>query len=184
MLVIKSCGLKENVSSGFINSSHKMKRLFALPLLVIFASPMLIAQDLEDSLRYAESIWSMKKKAMILEQMDLTEAEKSSFWPVYESYSNAVQYLDLEYLRLLNIADEERGSEKQSASLTENMLMNDLLLAKARKYYFRKFRKALSPGQASKFMQLDNSFRTMLRLETQKNSPAFVSSVNRIYSRN
>lgn len=145
---------------------------------------MLIAQEIDDSLRFAESIWSMKKKAMILEQLDLTEAEKSSFWPVYESYSNAIQYLDLEYLRLLELTEEDMASEKESASLTETMLMNDLLLAKARKYYFRKFRKALSPAQASKFMQLDNSFRTMLRIEAQKNSPAFVSSANRIYSRN
>ena len=152
-----------------------MKRLFALFVAIAFFAPILLAQDVDDSLRYAESIWSMEKKAMILEEMDLTEAEKSSFWPVYESYSNAIQYLDMEYIRLQNY-DEEGMTEKKSASLTEHMLINDLMLAKIRKQYFKKFRKALSSVQASKFMQLDSDFRIMIRIQMQKESPAIVSS--------
>ena len=161
-----------------------MKRLLAILFLGTIASQV-CAQQVDDTLRYAESIWSMQKKAMILEQMDLTEAEKSSFWPVYESYSNAVQYLDLEYIRLLNFTEEEKMSQKKSALLTENMLMNELLLAKTRKAYFKKFRKALSAAQASKFMQIDNNFRTMIRLQMQKDAPpALVTAANRIYLRN
>lgn len=160
-----------------------MKRFYAFALLVSLASAPLFAQQVDDTLRYAESIWSMEKKAMILEEMSLTEAEKSAFWPIYESYANAIQYLDMEYIRLLQLSEKER-SGKKSASLTEHMLMNDLLLAKTRKQYFRKFRKALSPAQASRFMQLDHDFRTMLRIQIQKESPALITSLDRIYSRN
>lgn len=159
-----------------------MKR-FVTSLVFTFACSTIFGQMVDDSLRYAESIWSMQKKALILEQMDLTEAEKSAFWPVYESYANAIQYLDMEYIRLLNYPDEGM-SDKKIASLMENMLMNELLLAKTRKHYYRKFSKALSPGLANRFMQLDNSFRTMLRIQMQKDSPALVSSLNHIYSRN
>ena len=143
-----------------------------------------MAQRVDDSLRYAESVWAMQKKAMILDEMNLTEAEKSSFWPVYESYANAIQYLDMEYIRLLDLAVGEELSEKKSASLTEHILTNELSLAKTRKQYFKKFKKALSPVQAGKFMQLDSNFRTMIRLEMQKDAPALVSSLNRFYSRN
>lgn len=159
-----------------------MKRLFASLILTLFLYPSLLAQNVDDTLRYAESIWSMEKKAMILEQMNLSEAEKSSFWPVYESYSNAIQYLDMEYIRLLNF-EEEGMTEKKSASLTAHILLTDLLLAKTRKQYFRKFKKALSPAQASRFMQLDNDFRTMIRIQMQKNPRALVSS-NRNYLSN
>ncbi|MEX2235609.1 MAG: Spy/CpxP family protein refolding chaperone [Cyclobacteriaceae bacterium] len=161
-----------------------MKRFLAFLLFSVLCSQQLLAQKVDDSLRYAESIWSMQKKAMILEQMSLTEAQKSAFWPVYESYSNAVQYLDMEYIRLINFSVDGKLSEKKSESLAENLLANELLLAKTRKQYFNKFKKALSPAQAGKFMQLDNNFRTMIRLQMQKNSPALTSSVNRIYSRN
>ena len=159
-----------------------MKRLSLVIFLALLISPYLQAQSEEDSLRYAESIWSMEKKALILDEMHLTEAEKAAFWPVYESYSNAIQYLDMEYIRLLNM-DDEKLSEKKSASLTENLLMNELLLAKTRKQYFRKFRKALSGSQATRFMQLDNNFRTMIRIQMQKEPPALVSGIDRIYSR-
>ena len=161
-----------------------MKRLPAFLFFAVFASSQLTAQKVDDSLRYAESIWSMEKKAMILEQMDLTEAEKAAFWPVYQSYSNAIQYLDMEYIRLLNYSGAEDLTEKKSAALTENLLMNELLLAKTRKQYFRKFKKALTASQASRFMQLDNDFRTMIRLQMQKESPALVSSIDRIQWRN
>lgn len=163
-----------------------MKRLLislTLTFTLSWFSP-LYAQFVDDSLRYAESLWSMEKKAMILEEMDLTEAEKSSFWPVYESYSNAIQYLDMEYIRLLNMTDEEKMAEANPASLTEHMLLSELLLAKTRKYYFKKFKRALSPDLASKFMELDNTFRTMLRLEMQKESSPMVSSLKRIESSN
>jgi len=160
-----------------------MKRLPVFLFLVVSWSPQILAQRVDDTLRYAESIWSMEKKSIILEEMNLTEAEKAAFWPVYESYSNAIQYLDMEYLRLLSYAEDDL-SEKKSAELTENLLMNDVLLAKTRKQYFRKFKKALSPAQAGKFMQLDNDFRTMIRLQMQKESPALVSSIDRINARN
>lgn len=162
-----------------------MKRLSLIMMLAVIWSSQLSAQKVDDSIRYAESIWSMEKKAIILEQMNLSEAEKAAFWPVYESYANAIQYLDMEYIRLVSFANEEKDlTEKKSAALTENLLMNELLLAKTRKQYFRKFRKALSAAQAGRFMQLDNDFRSMIRLQVQKESPALVSSLNRIYLRN
>ena len=160
-----------------------MKRLLTFLLLTALLCSSVVAQQVDDSLRYAESIWSMQKKAMILQQMDLTEAEKSAFWPVYESYANAIQYLDMEYIRLLNYTAEDL-TEKKAASLTENMLMNELLLAKTRKQYYRKFSKALTPAQAGKFMQIDHNFRTMLRIQMQKESPTLLSSLNRFNSRN
>lgn len=162
-----------------------MKHFVAALLLAVCTLPSAFAQDVEDSLRYAESIWSMQKRAMILDQMPMTEAEKAAFWPVYESYSNAIQYLEIEYIRLLNYslkADQLAG--KKAASLCENILMNDLLLARTRKQYFKKFKKALSPAKAGMFMQIDSNFRMMLRLQVQQESPAFVSSFNRMYSRN
>ncbi len=162
-----------------------MKRLFLVLFLSLLISPYLRAQTEEDSLRYAESIWSMKKKAMILDQMDLTEAEKSAFWPIYESYSNAIQFLEIESIRLLGYTVKKNSlSDKKAATACEDLLANDVLLAKVRRQYFKKFKKALSPAQAGRFMQLDNSFRTMLRLQVQQESPAFVSSLNRYYSRN
>lgn len=155
-----------------------MKRLSAFALLTLLSCVQLFAQPVQDSLRYAESLWSMEKKALVLKEMKLTEAEKSAFWPVYESYSNAIQYLEMEYIRMLNMKDDNL-SDKKAGSLTEHMLINELLLAKIRKQYFRKFRKALGPAHASRFMQLDDDFRTVLRTHMQKVPPSLITSLDR-----
>lgn len=154
----------------------------AVPTLIfILAAGKLLAQGIDDTLRYAESLWSMEKKAMILSEMDMSEAEKSAFWPVYESYANAIQYLDMEYIHLLRRAENEHLSPRESASVTESLLMNDLLLARTRKQYFKRFRRALSPDRASQFMKIDHDFRTMLRLQIRTESPGLLSSLDRVY---
>lgn len=155
-----------------------MKRASAFLLLVSITCGQLFAQGVDDSLRYAESIWSMEKKALILEEMKLTEAEKAAFWPVYESYANAIQYLEMEYIRMLKVRDEGL-SDKKAGTLTEQMLMNEVLLAKCRKQYFRRFKKALGPAHASRFMQLDNDFRTVLRKQMKEPS-SLITSIDRI----
>ena len=132
------------------------------------------AQSGMDTLRFADRIWSMKKKAVVLEYMQLTEAEKSAFWPVYDSYNNATQYLELETIYLFASYSKNLGnySGDKLADLSTRILRNDVTLARIRKQYFKKFKNALSAKQASAFMQLDNEFRTMIRIDTQKNSPS------------
>lgn len=123
-----------------------------------------------DSIRYAESIWAMKKKGIVLAEMNLSEAEKSSFWPVYESYYRATQFLEMEYIQLL-AEFHDKLSAHDIEQLSLRALQNDLLMAKIRKLYFKKFKRALNPRQASQFMELDNNFRLLLRAEMKKDIP-------------
>ena len=126
-----------------------------------------------DSLRFADRRWELEKRAMVLHYMQLTEAEKSSFWPVFDRYQQATQYLEMEYVYLLTRFARRYNtlSEKEYDDLLSQLLKNDMFLARIRRQYFKKFKKALSTMQASTFMHLDNTFRTMVRLEVQKDLP-------------
>jgi hypothetical protein len=153
-----------------------MKRIYqVLPLLFCFVmSVELSAQKAADTLQFAERVWAMKKKAAVLEYMNLTEAEKAAFWPVYDSYSGATQHLEIECMHLLAkySRDYNELSPGKLEGLSTRILRNDLMLAKLRKQFFKRFKKALSARQASAFMQLDTEFRTMLRADMQRNSPS------------
>jgi hypothetical protein len=131
------------------------------------------AQQFLDTLRFADRMWAMKKKAVILEYMDMTEAEKAAFWPIYESYYNATQFTEMESIYLLSLYAKNLHtlSGHELDQLSVRILQDDLILAKIRKQYFKKFKKALSVRQATAFMQLDNEFRTMRRMKVQKDSP-------------
>lgn len=154
-------------------------KVLLLTLIISFSiHPTTKAQTVGDSVRYVESVWNMHKKGLVLKFMSLTEAEKSAFWPIYDSYSNAIQYLEMEYIQILSdYAKDFKGLEahdieRQSATL----LKNEFEMARVRKQYYRKFSRALSPLKATEFMQLDNTLRTMLRLEVQKNPDPVIAS--------
>lgn len=145
----------------------KRSRLILITMLCTLLSSAMLAQPITDSLRCADRLWAMKKKALVVEYFQLTEAEKAAFWPIYDSYTSATQYLEVEYIHLLSsyLKNNNSMSGEKLEDLSAQMLRNDVQMARVRRMYFRKFKRALSPMQASTFMQLDNTFRTMMRNE-------------------
>lgn len=160
-----------------------MKHSLFIILFCTLLSPVMFAQSITDSLRCADRIWAMKKKALVVQYFDLTEAEKAAFWPVYDSYYSATQYMEMEYIFLLASYRKNSNNGEKLEELQKQMLKNDVQMARVRKMYFKKFKKALSPAQASTFMQLDNTFRTMLRNEVGQGMTPQELSLNS-YSRN
>lgn len=163
----------------------KKIRLAVTAFLFLALTVDTFAQDEIDSLMFTDRMWSLKKKALVLQVLDLTEAEKASFWPVYDGYHTAIRYLEMEYIYLNSqyIKELQGGSEHRLERLSTQILKNDLLLAKLRRIYFKRFKKALSPLQASSFMQFDQSWRTMMREELLNGAYAHQAS-GRIYSKN
>jgi hypothetical protein len=174
------------VTISFKSSQVRMNRNFitAIFIFTVFAVDCL-AQEVGDSVRYAESIWSMKKKTAVLKYMQLSEAEKVAFWPIYESYSRAIQYVEMEQVQLLEqYSNFDELPVKKQDELSVRMLNNELALARVRRQYFKKFKKALSGEIASKFMQLDHSFRNMLHSEAEKDAPAMSVVESTMFTKN
>lgn len=141
-------------------------------LISVLISEKSFSQFVNDTVRFVESVLSMEKKRMVLEHLQLSEAQKAAFWPVYNSYSNATQYLELESYQLLMELSKNLDHLKPSAieKLSKRMLLNDLMLAKVRKHYFKKFRRAISPQLANEFMKLDDSIRMLVRYQVRNHA--------------
>jgi hypothetical protein len=157
--------------------------LFLFSLLLFYLSAK--SQTAEEKILYAESLLANKKKAMILNYFQMTEGEKSAFWPLYNRYTRHIHDYEIEYIYLIN--RYTMGVEKLSTSdlnnLSQRFIQNDLELARLRKQYYKRFRKALSPLKATEFMQLDQSFRTMVRMELQKGPSPFDVFVDNTFSK-
>lgn len=145
-----------------------MKALSIFLLLSAIATSV-PAQLVSDSSTYDETLWSMKKRKMVMDHMDLSEAEKASFWPVYESYSSAIRFLETETLSIISACNDPNYPMEDGdlERYSKKMLQNDLLLDRVRIQYYKKFSKALSTAKASQFMQLDDNLRMMLRMQVQ-----------------
>ena len=145
-----------------------MKVSIVLFLLFAFTFTAL-AQSVDSSSVYDETLWAMKKRKLVMDYMDFSEAEKASFWPVYESYSSAIRFLETETLTIISACNDP-GYPMETGDLerySRKMLQNDLLLDRVRIQYFKRFSKALSAERASQFMQLDDNLRMMLRMQVQ-----------------
>jgi hypothetical protein len=146
-------------------------KIFVAFALIIFSllvvSVDCYSQFVDDSTLHSETLWGMKKKRMVLDYMDMTEAEKACFWPLYENYSNAIQFLEMQSLELIYESNHvsETLSLKDLEKYNTQLLENDMALAKIRKQFYKKFSKALSPTRAIQFLQFDETFRQMLRYE-------------------
>jgi hypothetical protein len=118
-----------------------------------------------DTARYIHQEWLSQQRKAVLTTIGLTEFEKASFWPVYESYCRAKEYLELEYLNIMLVYSDYLNTSNQGYAerLYRLLLNNDCELAKIRLKYYRQICRALPTSKANAFMQLDNSFRAFIR---------------------
>jgi len=116
--------------------------------------------------------------------MDLHEYEKAGFWEVYDSYSRAIEYLEIDYLRIITLYRQHSAdlSGQKEMALASYHLKNELMLAHVRKQYFKRFQRALSSTKAGEFMQLEHSMRTVFRLNVQTSYPLAEQAANALFS--
>ncbi|HEY0739943.1 MAG TPA: hypothetical protein VGD40_00725 [Chryseosolibacter sp.] len=160
------------------------KGILAVILFVSVTSVM--AQNALDTLRYSDLRWTLRKKAVVLNHMNFTEAEKSSFWPVFDSYNAATRYAELESIMILKKYSEASGkfSPTELEDMSQRILKNDLVLAKIRKQFYKRFRTAVTAEQATAFFQIDTMFRSMMRLEAQRDFASEQFMDFNLYTRN
>jgi hypothetical protein len=137
----------------------------AFVLLIVAVSNTVSAQSTFDSIRCEHRISLLKKKALILRQLNLTESQKSSFWPIYESYELATEFVEAEYsfLRWRFSNNFQRLNSHEQYELSAQLVEDEFLIARIRKQYFKKFRKAITAEQLTTFMQLDQQERNLFR---------------------
>jgi len=160
------------------------KGLLTVVLLTWCASGF--AQSALDTLRFSDLRWSLRKKAVVLNSMNFTEADKSTFWPLFESYNSATRYFELESIMLLKKYSDANGNftTAELEDMSQRILRNDLQLAKLRKQFYKRFKDAMSPEQATAFFQIDTMFRSMMRLEAQRDFASEQLMDFNLYTRN
>ncbi len=142
-----------------------------------------IAYSQSTEVNLDDTMSAMKKRKMVLEYLELTEAEKVAFWPLYEEYDKAIEPIETESLSLIRLCSGDEPEPKDFEKYSRRLLLNDLVLAKVRREYFTKFRAGLSGLRASQFFQFDDSYRMMLRFEAQQTpSRRVATSVNQSMS--
>jgi hypothetical protein len=124
------------------------------------------AQNPRDAIESLRTDLKADRKAVIAEEMKLTDQESQAFWPLYRSYRAEVEKVNdriaelvLEYADLYPNVPEQKASEMLSQHAK---IEADLLGVKQK--YLKKFGKVLPPSKVFRFAQLDNRFDLGVRV--------------------
>jgi len=114
-----------------------------------------------------------EKREIVANNMGLTPTEADTFWPIYQEYEAELQLIWNKRITLIaeyasvypDVTDEQAGT------MMEESLALDDDVAKLRKTYYRKFKKALSAKTAARFIQLDRRINSLLELQVSNSIP-------------
>ena len=124
-----------------------------------------------DDIAIIQGLWGKEKKDIVEQYMELTTAEESAFWDIYESYELSRKELGRERLAILQeYADNYFNLSNEMASdLIHRGIENNIAIQKLAKKTFKKMEKSIPPVKAALFIQLENYFLIATQMEIQDN---------------
>jgi hypothetical protein len=113
------------------------------------------------------------KKLLVAENMELTEAEAKTFWPVYEKYQDELFLLRSRTAKLINdYADAyEKMANDTAKKLLDEYFTIETLGLKLRQAYLPKFRKVLPEVKVVRYYQIENKIHAALIYELAAKIP-------------
>ncbi|MGV8075206.1 MAG: hypothetical protein AB2L11_11695 [Syntrophobacteraceae bacterium] len=133
--------------------------------LIAFGVMPALAQDKpSDNMQVLREKVRADKKLLVAENMELTESEGKTFWPVYEKYQNELFLLRSRTAKLIKDFGEaykDMSNETAKKLLDESMTIESLGL-KLRQAYLPKFRQALPEKKVARYYQIENKIQAAL----------------------
>ena len=113
------------------------------------------------------------KKLLVAENMELTESEAKSFWPVYEQYQDELFLLRVRTVKLIkDYADAyDKMTNETAKKLLDEYMTLEALGPKLHQAYLPKFRKVLPEVKVARYYQIENKIRAALMYELGANIP-------------
>ena len=114
-----------------------------------------------------------QKKQLIAQNLKLTDAEATKFWPIYDQYTaELVKINDKKYSIIQQYADQYGTlSDQQALSLIQQWGEVDIAAAQLRAKYVPIVAKAIGGRKAATFGQLDRRIALMIELQLASRLP-------------
>jgi hypothetical protein len=115
------------------------------------------------------------KKLLVAANMDLTEAEAKSFWPIYDEYQKDLQAINQRIAaQLESYADDLRGNtltDDGAKKLIENSVAIEQSEADLKTKYAPRLGKVLPAAKVARYLQIENKIRAVVRYDLVSGVP-------------
>jgi hypothetical protein len=115
------------------------------------------------------------KKLLVAANMDLTESEAKSFWPIYDQYQKDLQKINQRIAKVIeSYAEDYRNrslSDDKARKLIDEALAIDKAEADLKSTYAPKLTKVLPARKAMRYLQIENKIRAVVRYDIASGVP-------------
>ena len=147
------------------------KVLFALTFSLL--TGLAFSQTADDYIELARDILKSEKKAAIASEMNLSDAEVTPFWELYNEFNNKLSVTQNQRIAIIKqfAANYESLSDDMADDLIVNYIKYEQDLLKLKKSYYARFKKILPAGKAARYFQLENKIQTLVDAELALDIP-------------
>jgi hypothetical protein len=149
--------------------------LFTVILLAGLA-PLCSAQDKPaDNMQILRDKIKADKKLVVAANMDLTESEAKTFWPIYEQYQKDLQKINQRIVALLeSYAADFRGkslTDEKAKKLIDEAVAIEQAESALKSTYAPKLSKALPVTKVVRYLQIENKIRAVVKYDLASGVP-------------
>ena len=148
----------------------------AVAIMLFGLVPLNAAQDKPaDNMQILREKIKADKKLVVAANMELTESEAKSFWPIYDEYQKELQKINR---RLVNLVDSY-ADDSRKKSLTDDKAKKLIDEANAieqaevnlKSTFAPKLSKALPSIKVVRYLQIENKIRAVIRYDIAQGVP-------------
>jgi hypothetical protein len=151
-----------------------MRLLTAFAVLAGLASPTM-AQTGKTNMEILRQKIKADKKLVVAQNLQLTDAEGTAFWPVYDAYQKDLQQINQRLTAvILAYADAyNKGpvTNDVAKKLLDEAVAIDEAEGKLKSTYLPKILAALPATKAARYIQIENKIRAVIRYEMAEGIP-------------
>jgi hypothetical protein len=115
------------------------------------------------------------RKLLVAENLELTEAEGTAFWPVYDAFQKDMGQINQRLMKTIKeYADAYNAkavTDELAGKLTDEVVAIDQAEIDLRKEYLPKFREVLPNTKAARYMQIENKIRAVVKYDLARGIP-------------
>jgi hypothetical protein len=132
-----------------------------------------LAQSTADEVELVRSVVQTERKAIVAENMNLTEAESEAFWPVYNEFEAATRKVGDRRVKVLTELAQnfETLTDEQAEDLLKQSFQFQRERVKVRESFMKKFARVLSGKQLARFYQIDSKIDTVIDFDIARSVP-------------
>ncbi len=117
----------------------------------------------------------VERKAIVANNIALSEAEQQVFWPTYHEYRVATNRVKGRLLKLIfeyaDLYNTHSITDRKALKLLDNFLLFQHELIRVKRSYLKQFKKVLPAKKVARFYQIDDRLDTIDLLKMSQNIP-------------